>query len=65
VPRSGFIGRRQTAMPSSLRALVSKRIRTTLDIHSHMIRGQEEEDVQKWEEYQRQSRQVSVATKSV
>jgi hypothetical protein len=36
-----------------------KSIRTTLDIYSHMITGQDEEAVQKWKEYQRQQREDS------
>jgi integrase len=42
-----------------------KSIRTTLDIYSHMITGQDEEAVQKWEEYQRQCREAAGATKTV
>jgi site-specific recombinase XerD len=40
-------------------------IRTTLEIYSHMITGRDEEAVQKWEEYQRQRREASSATKSL
>ena len=36
-----------------------KSIRTTLDIYSHMIHGQDEEAVQKWEEYQREARRAT------
>jgi integrase len=42
-----------------------KSIRTTLDIYSHMITGQDEEAVQKWEEYQRQQRLASSAAQRV
>jgi site-specific recombinase XerD len=42
-----------------------KSIRTTLDIYSHMITGQDEEAVQKWEEYQRPSRAASQTISSV
>jgi site-specific recombinase XerD len=42
-----------------------KSIRTTLDIYSHMITGQDEEAVQKWEEYQSQQREASTASKRV
>ncbi len=31
-------------------------IRTTLDIYGHMIHGQDEEAVRKWEQYQRENR---------
>ena len=42
-----------------------KSIRTTLDIYSHMITGQDEEAVQKWEEYQRQTRLASSSAQRV
>ena len=42
-----------------------KSIRTTLDIYGHMIHGQDEEAVRKWEEYQRQNREASQPTKSI
>ena len=40
-------------------------IRTTLDIYGHMIHGQDEEAVRKWEQYQRQNRALSPVIKIV
>jgi len=40
-------------------------IRTTLDIYGHMIHGQDEEAVRKWEQYQRENRVTSQTTKTV
>ena len=40
-------------------------IRTTLDIYGHMIHGQDEEAVRKWENYQEQNRAISPAIKVV
>ena len=40
-------------------------IRTTLDIYGHMIHGQDEEAVRKWEQYQQQNRAASAVTKTV
>lgn len=40
-------------------------IRTTLDIYGHMIHGQDEEAVRKWEQYQQQNRTTNQMTKTV
>jgi len=40
-------------------------IRTTLDIYGHMIHGQDEEAVRKWEQYQQQNRAQNAVTKTV
>ena len=40
-------------------------IRTTLDIYGHMIHGQDEKAVRKWEQYQQQNRATSAVTKTV
>jgi len=52
-------------LPAVSARLGHKSIRTTLDIYSHMITGQDEKAVQKWEEYQRQSRLASQTISSV
>jgi integrase len=43
-------------LPVVSRRLGHASVRTTADIYSHMINGQDEEAVQKWEEYQERNR---------
>ncbi len=53
------------AVPAVSARLGHTSIRTTLDIYGHMIHGQDEEAVRKWEQYQEQNRATSQVSKSV
>jgi integrase len=53
------------AVPAVSARLGHTSIRTTLDIYGHMIHGQDEEAVRKWELYQQQNRASSQITKTL
>jgi integrase len=52
-------------VPAVAARLGHSSIRTTLDIYGHMIHGQDEEAVRKWEQYQRENRAANQASKTV
>jgi hypothetical protein len=52
-------------LPAVSARLPHSDMQTTLRIYGHMIHGQDDEAVRKWEEHQQRNREASLPTKSV